>query len=251
MRSRGIVEKRALRSVDFINGRTEWDKAHAFFINPQASYGHNDETLRMPFYEGQWELEHCQNYRIFMSQAHYPIKGLHMLLQALPAVIADYPNAEVHIAGHDFFNNRGCKINGYGYYINRLIQKLGLSENIYFTGLLDGDEMKAQYLKAHVFVCPSAIENSPNSLGEAQMLGTPVVASWVGGIPSMVEHGVSGLLYRFEEPEHLAAHILNVFANVELCKKLAIGGREAAQMRHNPERNAHNLYKSYKLLLGL
>lgn len=46
--------------------------------------------------------------------------------------------------------------------------------------------MIEQYLKAHIFVCPSSVENSPNSLGEAQLLGVPCIGSIAGGIPSML-----------------------------------------------------------------
>lgn len=251
MKKRGVTEQRAIRSVDAVIGRTDWDKVHTFAINSKAKYFHNDETLRVPFYTGVWQQSSCQRYRIFVSQAHYPIKGLHQLLKALPQIVSKYPDTELHIAGHDFFNNRGIKISGYGKYINRMISKLGLQKHIHFTGLLNAEEMKQQYLQAHVFVCPSAIENSPNSVGEAQMLGTPVVAAYVGGIPSMVTHNETGLLYRFEEPEQLAAHIMMLFEDKDLCQKLSEAGRSAAATRHNPERNAEALLEIYESLKNM
>ncbi len=248
MEKRAINERKAIRSVDAIIGRTEWDKVHALAINPSIRYFHNDETLRKCFYQGKWDWSTCYKYRIFISQGHYPIKGLHQLLRALPLVISAFPQTQVYISGHDFFSNRGIKINGYGRFINRLIDKLSLRKHVHFTGLLDEEGMKEQYLNAHVFVCPSAIENSPNSLGEAQMLGTPVIASYVGGISSMVEHYRSGLLYRFEEFEQLAMHINNVFSNQSLCEILSQEGRTAAKFRHDPLRNAMGLVQIYKAL---
>ena len=86
-----------------------------------------------------------------------------------------------------------------------------------FTGSLREDQMIAEYLNAHLFICPSSIENSPNSLGEAQLLGVPVIASYVGGVPDMVTHGETGLLYRFEEVEMLAEGIRNLFMNMALA----------------------------------
>ena len=56
--------------------------------------------------------------------------------------------------------------------------------------------MCEQYLKANVFVLPSAIENSPNSLGEAMMLGTPTVVSDVGGVKNMIDHEKEGYVYQ-------------------------------------------------------
>ena len=58
-----------------------------------------------------------------------------------------------------------------------------LEDKVSFLGPLNAEQMKAEYLRSNVFLCPSSIENSPNSLGEAQMLGVPCVASYVGGIP--------------------------------------------------------------------
>lgn len=251
MQKRGLAEIKAIRSVDAVIGRTQWDKAHALAINSEVKYCHNDETLRLPFYTGVWQKSNCRRYRIFVSQAHYPIKGLHQLLKALPQIISKFPSTELHIAGHDFCNHRGIKISGYGNFINRMIHRLQLKKHIHFTGLLNAEEMKQQYLQSQVFVCPSAIENSPNSVGEAQILGTPVVAAYVGGIPSMVTHNETGLLYRFEEPEHLAAHIMALFEDEELCQKLSQAGRRAATTRHNPQRNAEALLEIYESLKNM
>ena len=54
-------------------------------------------------------------------------------------------------------------------------------------------------------------------MGEAQLLGVPVIASYVGGVPDMVTHGETGLLYRFEEVEMLAEGIRNLFMNMALA----------------------------------
>ena len=55
--------------------------------------------------------------------------------------------------------------------------------------------MRQAYLEADVFLLPSQSENSPNSLGEAMLLGLPCVASNAGGIPDMLADGQEGLLY--------------------------------------------------------
>ena len=84
-----------------------------------------------------------------------------------------------------------------------MIARLGISEHIEFTGMLDEKAMCDRYLKSNLFVCCSAIENSPNSLGEAQLLGMPYVASFVGGVPEIAGMNAD-VLYRFEETEMLA-----------------------------------------------
>ena len=82
--------------------------------------------------------------------------------------------------------------------------------------------MCKRYLQSHVFVCPSFIENSPNSVGEAQLLGIPCIASFVGGVSDMVVDGETGLLYRFEEVEMLAAAVCRIFTDDKFAKRLSV-----------------------------
>lgn len=75
---RGKYERDALVASSNIIGRTTWDKACAHFIAPESRYYFCNENLRSVFYDGsQWEYEKCNKYQIAISQAGYPIKGLH------------------------------------------------------------------------------------------------------------------------------------------------------------------------------
>ena len=87
------------------------------------------------------------------------------------------------------------KISAYGKYLQQLICRGNLEEKVVFLGRLSGEQMKEQYLKSNLFVCCSAIENSPNSLGEAMLLGVPCISADVGGISSVFEGGKDGFLY--------------------------------------------------------
>lgn len=208
---RGKLECELFTKVSHIIGRTEWDKAHAWAINPNAEYHYCGETLRGSFYNHSWEYDKCIPHTIFVSQAGYAIKGLHKLLEAMPIVLRNYPDAKVFVAGSDPTIAPWWRITGYGKYLKTLVRKLGISNNIEFLGMLQEDAMCKAYLKSNVFVCPSSIENSPNSLGEAQLLGMPHIASFVGGIPEIVCYN-QDILYRFEETEMLAKKICHVFS---------------------------------------
>lgn len=207
---RGKLEIELLSKVNHIIGRTEWDKAHIWAINPQAKYYHVGENLRDSFYKYKWKYENCEPYTIFVSQASYPIKGLHKLLKALPLVIKRYPRTKLYVAGNDIINRPWYKINSYGNYLKRIIKESKLEDRVCFTGSLNEQQMCQQYLKSNLFICCSSIENSPNSLGEAQLLGMPHLATYVGGIPEIVENNPE-VLYRFEEIEMLAHKICNIF----------------------------------------
>lgn len=208
---RGKLEVEMLKGVKHIIGRTEWDKAHTNAINPHASYHYCGETLRDSFYINTWSYDHCKPYSIFVSQGTYPIKGLHKMLDAMPYILRKYPNCHLYIAGSDITRTPWYKMSAYAKYIKLKIKDLTLSDNITFTGTLNEKAMCQQYLKSNVFVCPSAIENSPNSLGEAQMLGMPYVCSYVGGIPELVDYN-EATLYRYEESEMLAEKICQIFS---------------------------------------
>ena len=244
-KKQGKYEKEIIRSVKHIIGRTSWDRANTWAINPSAKYHFCNETLRSEFYdESRWAYDSCHKHTIFLSQANYPIKGLHQVLNALPIVLQHYPDTQVRIAGNDITNEKGLRnrlrFTGYGSIIKSLIKKYHIKEHITFTGSLNAEEMKQEYLNCNVFVCPSTIENSPNSLGEAQILGTPVIASYVGGIPDMMK-GDEEHLYRFEEVNMLAEKICRVFA----AEDRQVNMVEAAKLRHNQAENAKALISIY------
>lgn len=250
-KKRGSFEKELLSRVQHVIGRTSWDYAHAWSLNNKINYHFCNETLRNAFYKNKWDSTKCQPFRIFLSQSHYPIKGLHQMLRALPIILKIYPQTKIHVAGGDITKTPAWRLNGYGRFIKNLIKEYKLSQHITFTGRLNEQEMCDQYLKSNVFVCPSSIENSPNSLGEAQLLGVPTVSSYVGGVPDMVMHEVDGLMYRFEEHEMLAQNVCRIFSDSKLALKLSENGREKALLRHSPEKNIDDLIKIYKSILDL
>jgi len=251
MRSRGEFEKLLVQNVNHIIGRTFWDKSHVWAINPHAKYHFCNETLRSSFYNNQWSIEKCEKHSIFISQAYYPLKGFHQLIKALPLVLEQYPDTKVYVAGNNFFSNKGIRINGFAKYVNSLIKKYELSGHIFFTGKLDEEAMCHRFINSHLFISPSAIENSPNSVGEAQLLGVPCIASFVGGTPDMIEHGQCGLLYRYEEIEMLAANICKLFSDDKLALKISENARSCAFQRHDKEQNAATLYGIYSEIIDL
>lgn len=243
-------ERETIRKIKHIIGRTAWDRANTWAINPQVNYYSCNETLREEFYDGlRWSYDNCHKHTIFLSQASYPIKGLHQVLRAMPLVLRHYPDTQVRIAGYDITNTEGIRnrlrFTGYGSIIKSLIRNNNLSGHITFTGSLNAAEMVQEYLNCNVFICPSSIENSPNSLGEAQILGTPVIASYVGGIPDMMK-GDEEHLYRFEEVNMLAEMICSVFDD----KDKQVDMVEIAKYRHDRDKNSDRLLEIYQTIIS-
>lgn len=242
----GRLEVEALSRVKHIIGRTDWDRAATWAINPNAAYHFNNETLRQSFYSGEWRMERCEKYSLFCSQSNYPVKGVHLALQALALVRRHFPEVKLYIGGHDITRFPFWRITPYRRHLLKLIEKLDLKNHVVFTGFLTEQEMKARFLKTHVFISSSSIENSPNSVGEAMLLGTPVVASCVGGMLSLMEHGKEGLLYPASEVNMLAHHICTLFANPELATSLSRSARRRAAKTHDGKANAEALMKIYE-----
>jgi glycosyltransferase involved in cell wall biosynthesis len=251
----GVFEKECIQKAKVVLGRTNWDYVHAESINPNVEYRKCGECLRDGFYSCEkWDVRAKHDQRIFMSQAHTPLKGLHQVLQALALLKDEFPNFRLRIAGNNIVaaSNFGERLRrtGYGLYVASLIRQLALENRVEFTGLLSEEEMLHEYRQAHVYLCPSAIENSPNSLAEAQMVGVPVIASRSGGIPDMIDDNSSGIMYRFEEYEELAYHIRRVFLDDGLSLFLSKNAIAAAEARHDRTRLLSEVRKIYQDLFA-
>lgn len=248
-RHRAACEKYVIRHISDIIGRTQWDHDHVMTINPKLHYHFMNETLRDAFYkEPIWNFDHCKKHTIFVSNSGAPLKGAHQVLKALAIVIKSYPNTVVNFCGSTVLNSdfkTRLRFQGYHLYLRKLVRKLGLKKHVCFLGTLTELQMKQAFLDAHVYVMPSAIENSPNSLCEAQILGVPVVASYCGGTPTLVEEGKTGYMYRYEEIEMLAHTIMRVFEQKDYTQ-LSLEERQAASKRHDREINANRLVEIYR-----
>ena len=251
---RGKNEIELIKKTDAIIGRTIWDYANTKAINANEKYFVGNETLRDKFYNKEWNLSNVEKHSIFTSQASYPIKGLHYLLKAIYLLKQNYPDVKLYIAGDNIIDTstftRKIKINGYAKIIKKLIKKYNLEEQVNFTGILSEEKMIDQYLKSSVFVLPSAIENSSNSLGEAMLLGMPCVATNTGGTMDILEHKKEGFLYSYTEPAMCAYYISKYFEDDKLCIEYGENARKKALNRHNPENNTNQIIKIYNEIIG-
>ena len=253
-KERSLLERQMIINCENFAGRTKWDQSIVRAVNPSARYFFIGESLRKSFYTDIWDKKNCIKHSIFLSQAGYPIKGLHIFLKALVLVKQRFPDVKVRIAGPDITLAQTWKQkilqSGYARMLIKQILKFQLRDHIEFLGPLDENMMKAEYLKTNVFVCPSSLENSPNSLAEAQILGTPCIASFVGGVPDMVLHKETGFLYRFEDYSVLAAYICEIFEGQYDLDKLSKNEQELALKRHNKESIIDSMLLVYSQIIG-
>ena len=193
---------------------------------------------------------------LLLPQGNYPLKNLHTVIKALPAVLAEYGDAELRIAGWPPLDKGPLlrpvidRMFPYKLYCKRLAAQLGVTEHIRYTGPLDAAAMRQAYLEADVFLLPSGCENSPNSLGEAMLLGLPCVASAVGGIPSMLANGTEGLLYGDAlDADALARAVLQVLHSSDGGTAMGRAARARALQTHDAACNAADLLHIYESIL--
>ena len=249
---RGENERKAIGKLEHVIGRTLWDRACAENMNPKIQYHFCNETLREPFYEGQWRYDTCRKHQIFASSKLYSVKGFHYLLEALAQLKKTYPDARVCVTGDSYMTqglNAAIRRDSYAKYLGELTRKHHLEDSIFFLGSLSAQQMKEAFLEANVYVLPSTIENSPNSMGEAMLLGVPVVAASVGGVADLLRHGEEGLLYPPTSPYMLASLISRFFEMGEAAAAYGQKARAHALKTHDPQTNLETLLAIYNSLI--
>lgn len=247
MKKSAIRERQILRSCKYFIGRTEFDKNIATLFNAKSFYHHCDEILRPPFYTGLWTPDYSRDKFVIYctSSGPAPYKGLDCLLNTCHILKTNgFQNFQLRIAGQIQYSSLWN-------ILTKRIKLLGLIENVTWLGRCSAEQIVSELSSANVFVLPSYIENSPNSLAEAMIVGTPCIASSVGGVPSMVTNGEDGLLFPSGDPYSLAGLIEKIYREPELAKSLSKNSRITARNRHNPQKIAREMMSIYSEIIGV
>ncbi len=242
IRRRAALERRIYRACRYFLGRTHWDRSYQCALSPSAAYFHAEEMVRPELFGHMWHLKHARLHRLYVTSSCSLFKGLETLLEAVALLRASFPRLRLRIAG-----NYPAK--GLGGYFRRRVRVLGLEHCVDFLGWIGPEKVAEELQAAHVFALPSFVENSPLSLAEAQVVGTPVVASWAGGIPSRVKDEVSGLLFPPGDVATLAFQLRRVLEDNSLALQLAAQAQKEAMARHNPERVVPELTTIYRAIM--
>ena len=231
-------------SCRYFTGRTEWDKTWLKRLNPSATYFHIDRVLGDLYYQADWNLQQSNRDQIFTVSSNAPFKGGITLVRALVILKQrGYDNIQLRIAGI----NPASKV---GKYIKKLVDKYNLQNQVTLLGRLQPGVIVKEMRQARLFVLPSHMDNSPNSLAEAMLLGMPCIASNAGGIPSMLKNRVEGILYNHRDIHALADAMEKILGDSELASSLGAQARKTAQIRHDPEKIARDTYHVYQEVLS-
>lgn len=250
---RAVIEENIFRKIKYADGCSDWGIAYIKSMNPDCCMFNCGCLLRSNFYgDPKWNEIDCEKHSILALMTR-PAKGAHILIEAMPYILKQYPDAKLYLAGTEFTyrNYSGIKRSiqnltpDYNWYVQNQIEKFNLKDNIVFLGYLDAEQMKQQMLKANVFVSPSANEHLATALGEAMLTGTPSISTSVGALCEMIDHRKDGYLYDFSETHVLAQYICDIFDDRTLAERFSKLGRAHAERTYNAERNSKALLDMY------
>lgn len=233
-----------MKKLKFVSGRTEWDYLVTRLLAPNAAYFRVNELLRSAFYNAKpWESASRKRCVVLSTISDTMYKGFDLILKTSNILRRlDAIEFEWHVAG----------VNESSLTAKLFQKKLALNAKdlgVKLLGVLDADELAKEMQEASLYVHPSYIDNSPNSLCEAQLLGLPVIACNVGGVSSLVTHNESGLMVPSNDPFRLAYYIIELFQNRDLVSRLSSLARETALKRHNQERVIMELKSAYTAII--
>lgn len=253
---RARQEERVMRQQKYFIGRTDWDRNWVRYYNSTAKYYQVNESLRPPFYGKMRDSSKVVKHQIYCGNAAgYPLKGVHWLLRAINSLKGDYPDIRLRIANSQSRFTKMSLLNlvkakAYTIYLRRLVSSMKLEDHIVALPPLTAKEVADELERAEIFVLPSLCENSPNSLGEAMMVGTPSIATYVGGVPSILRNGVDGVLVPSADPAALSGAIRSWFKQPEMARDCAARAKEVADVRHDAKRNALAMIAVYADIVG-
>jgi glycosyltransferase involved in cell wall biosynthesis len=237
---RSVREEQIIRNGKYFFGRTNWDKNFVRIYNQQAEYIQSEEMLRPAFFNQEWNNPPSGELRIVTTVNPYLYKGLEIIFET--AKILKYKAAFK-------FQWNVIGVSG-SHVLIRLIEKLSGGKfeelNVNFLGALGEAAVISELLNANVYVHPSHIDNSPNSVCEAMVVGIPVLAGAVGGVSSIIENNKHGILFNSHDPFELTGRVLEYADDPAQLIGYAKEGKEFAIIRHDPSTILETVISNYQ-----
>jgi glycogen(starch) synthase len=162
-------------------------------------------------------------------------KGLHILIKAMPAILAQEPSVKVVIAG------KGPELES----LRSLAWSLGVGEKVLLTGFITDEDRDKLFKIASCAVFPSLYEPFGIVALEAMAAKCPVVVSEVGGLRDVVQHGETGITVYSDDPASLAWGILHTLQHPEWAARRVENAYKAVREEYNWERIARRTAEIY------
>jgi glycogen(starch) synthase len=158
-----------------------------------------------------------------------PRKGVFTLVEAIPQVLADFPEARFVFVGADYpVNGQSCRA--------QMLEKLrasGTLERVEFVGKLPHERIAEYHRQSAVCVFPSEWENCAIATLEAMASARPVIATHMGGFPEMIQDRVNGLLVPPHDATALAQAIKSILADPTCARTYGMRARERVEQAYS------------------
>lgn len=243
-KQRAEREERILKANNNFLGRTDWDKSITKLFSPQSNYYVCNEVLRDSFQDSasSWHAHNSDEIILCTTGNGSLWKGLDVVLKTAKILKEQsYIKFKWLLIGGSSNKN----------YIEWMENLKFADNDIEFLGILSENQLKETLLSSDIYVHTAYIDNSPNALCEAMILGVPCIASYVGGIPSLITNEESGILVPVNEPYYLAEKIIMLSKNKSLQERLSKKASEVARQRHSPQNIGKELISAYEQIIKI
>lgn len=242
-RSRESCERQVWSAVRHYMGRTEWDENLSMVMHPGRKYYHVEEALRPDFIDPsiEWQVPTNSKIRLITTGCAGYRKGPDMLLKTAKILKTLEVDFEWVVVGGM------CKELRYS--VEKKEHTTFAENNVKIIGPTLPEKLSELLRNSTIYVHTAYMENSPNSICEAQCLGVPVISTNVGGIASLVKDREHGVLVPANDPWQMAAAIINLASDKDMLIKYSSASKSCARRRHNPESIKKQLLDCYNNLL--
>jgi glycosyltransferase involved in cell wall biosynthesis len=246
LKKQAVKEAKVLRNSKYVMGRTNWDQTISQFYNSNVTYFHINEVMRPVFYKDCIRPKNSSKVITIVSTISPTIyKGLDLILKT-----AELLKKETNIE----FVWKLVGLTSKDKLLKHFEKELNLNHdflNIQCLGLKTPDELVNTLNDSDLFIHPSYIDNSPNSVCEAQILGLPVIACNVGGITSLIKSNETGILIPANGMFELAIKIKSFYNNKESFLKIGEQARSVAIFRHNKKLIKQDMLNAYLQMIKI
>lgn len=231
------IEADVWNCVKFYMGRTDWDKSLSRIMHPGRMYYHVEEAMRPIFFSDKyiWKGFDGGKLRLITIGCSSYWKGPDMLLKTASILTSLGIQYEWIVAG---LVSREM--------IDAIENKTHLyfkNTSVIFVGQMTAEQLCDKLSSSTFYVHTAYIENSPNSICEAQLLGIPIISTNVGGIKSLI--GDYGKMVPANDPWQMADAVIQLSKDYERMERYSKYGREQALMRHNEKNILKQLLDCY------
>lgn len=243
-KSRYLMEKKIWNINKFYMGRTQWDFDLSNRMHPDRQYFHVDEALRKPFISSaqHWHCPPPKKATLFSTGCSTFWKAPNLLLKTAKFLKEQRFNFEWLVAG--YMPDSLKKI------IERKEKTTFAENNVFFLGWQTAEQIQEKLASSTLYIHNAYIENSPNSICEAQITGIPVISTNVGGIPSLIENEKTGFLVPIDSPESMADKIISSSQDKELLCKISEKAQIIAKQRHDEKKILNQLLNCYRSIIN-